>query len=176
MLLDMEPFWWFLELFWPGSQFYACVLIRPAHWENHRQPLQPKVRWGRIIALELAGFSALGLLSVIGGRLVDRAELGLDGGFVGWGLAELVAVGLKFLSLDRNLWGGLVFGLIILLCLGYGLGLVTPLLKGLQKMAEVKPPIPVVNEPVISVAPSVTQTGASLPGVGAQETPPTGAS
>ena len=130
---------------------------------DSRPSTGPKVRWGRIIALELAGFSTLGLLSVIGGRLVDRAELGLDGGFVGWGLAELVAVGLKFLSLDRNIWGGLGFGLITLLCLGYGLNLVTPMLKGLQKIAEVKPPSPVVNEPVISVAPSATQTGAYLP-------------
>jgi hypothetical protein len=33
-----------------------------------------KVPWGRIIALELAGFTALALLSVLGGRLVNRAE------------------------------------------------------------------------------------------------------
>ena len=122
------------------------------------------VQWGRIIALELAGFSVLALLSVIGGRLVNRAELGLDGGFIGWGLAELLVLGLRFIGLRGNLWGGLVCGLAILLCLGYGLGLVSPLLRRLQKMSAAKPPSPVVNEPVISVAPSVTQTGASLPG------------
>lgn len=130
-----------------------------------QSPVEHKIHWGRIIALELAGFSALGFLSVIGGRLVDRAEQGLDGGFVGWGLAELVAMGLRVLSFDRNIWGGMVFGLITLLCIGYGLGLVAPLLKGLQKLSEVKPTSPVVNEPVISVAPSMTQSGASLPGL-----------
>jgi S-DNA-T family DNA segregation ATPase FtsK/SpoIIIE len=124
-----------------------------------------KVHWGRIIALELAGFSLLGLLAVLGGRLVDRAELGLDGGFVGWGLSELVAMGLKLLSLDRNLWSGLVFGLITLLCLGYGLGLTAPLIKQLQKMLEARPQNPMVDQPVVSVAPSVTQTGASMPGL-----------
>jgi S-DNA-T family DNA segregation ATPase FtsK/SpoIIIE len=126
---------------------------------------EQKVRWGRIIALELAGFSVLGLLSVVGGRLVDRAEQGLDGGFVGWGLSELVSMGLKLLSLDRNLWGGLVFGFVTLLCLGYGFGLVTPLIKWLQKMSAVKPTSPMVDEPIVSVAPSVPQTGASLTGL-----------
>jgi S-DNA-T family DNA segregation ATPase FtsK/SpoIIIE len=123
-----------------------------------------KVQWGRIIALELAGFSVLALLSVIGGRLVNRAELGLDGGFIGWGLAELLALGLRLLGLSNNMWGELVLGLVTLLCLGYGLGLVSLLLKQLQKMSAVKPPSPMVNEPVVIVAPAVTQTGASLPG------------
>jgi S-DNA-T family DNA segregation ATPase FtsK/SpoIIIE len=153
-----------------GSTVAGIMVLRmgtyqpAASGESRAFPGQ-KVRWGRIIALELAGFSALGLLSVLGGRVVDRAELGLDGGFVGWGLSELVAMGLKLLSLDRNIWGGLVLGLITLLGLGYGLGLVAPLLKGLQKMSEVKPTATMVNEPVISVAPSVTQTGASLTGL-----------
>jgi len=127
-------------------------------------PPAKRVHWGRVIALELAGFSILGLLAVIGGRVAYRADLGLDGGFVGWGLAELMATGLKYLSLDRNLWGGLAFGLIALACLGYGLGLLPPLLRWLQKTSASKPASLVVNEPVVSVAPAATQTGASMPG------------
>jgi S-DNA-T family DNA segregation ATPase FtsK/SpoIIIE len=123
-----------------------------------------KVQWGRIIALELAGFSILALLSIIGGRLVDRAEDGLDGGFIGWGLAELLALVLRFMGLKNNLWGGLIFGLVTVVCLSYGSGFVSPLIKRLQRMSAVKPPNPLMNEPVISVAPSVTQTGGSLPG------------
>jgi S-DNA-T family DNA segregation ATPase FtsK/SpoIIIE len=118
-----------------------------------------KVPWGRVIALEVAAFSILGLLSVIGGRLVYRAEQGLDGGFIGWGLAELVAIGLRLLSLDRNIWEGLVFGLILFLCLGYGLGLVTPIYKLLQKISTPKPTNPVVNEPAVSVAPAAQAGG-----------------
>jgi S-DNA-T family DNA segregation ATPase FtsK/SpoIIIE len=153
-----------------GSIVAGIIVLRLRSYQTgtsgeSRASPERKVHWGRLIAVELAGFSVLGLLSVVGGRLVDRAELGLDGGFVGWGLAELVAIGLRLLSLDRNIWGGLVFGLITLLCLGYGLGLVSPLLKVLQKMAEVKTSSPMVNEPVVSVATSVTQTGASLPGL-----------
>ena len=124
-----------------------------------------KVRWGRVIALELAGFGILALLSVVGGRLTLRAEAGLDGGFVGWGLAELVAMGLKVIGLDRNLWGGLVLGLFTLICLGYGLGLVPLLARQLQKMAAMKPSISVVTEPVVSVAPSIPPSVTTLPGM-----------
>lgn len=147
-----------------GLMVLRLSSLQPSASGDAQALASKKVRWGRIIALELAGFAVLGLLSVMGGRLVDRAELGLDGGFIGWGLAELVAMGLRYISLDRNIWGGLVFGLIILVCLGYGLGLVPPLLKQLQKMTAVKPASPVLNEPVVSVAPSVAQTGTSLTG------------
>jgi S-DNA-T family DNA segregation ATPase FtsK/SpoIIIE len=134
---------------------------------NMEQGAQPvsRVHWGRIIALELAGFSILGLLAVIGGRVAYRADLGLDGGFVGWGLAELMATGLKYLSLDRNLWGGLAFGLISFLCLGYGLGLVPPLIRWLQKASASKPASPLVSEPAVSVAPAASQSATSLQNV-----------
>jgi S-DNA-T family DNA segregation ATPase FtsK/SpoIIIE len=123
-----------------------------------------KARWGRIIALELAAFSILGLLAVIGGRVAYRADLGLDGGFVGWGLAELMATGLKYLSLDRNLWGGLAFGAITFVCLVYGLGLLPLMIKWLQKSTAARPASQVNHEPVVSVAPASSQSGTSLPG------------
>jgi S-DNA-T family DNA segregation ATPase FtsK/SpoIIIE len=124
----------------------------------------PKIHWGRIIALEMAAFSALALLSVLGGRLVDRAESGLDGGFVGWGLAELLAILLNRLSLTSDIWAGVIFGLITLICLVYGLGLVSPMVKGLQKISTPKPTSPIMNEPVISVAPAGAQAAVSIPG------------
>ncbi|HSB65029.1 MAG TPA: DNA translocase FtsK, partial [Anaerolineales bacterium] len=144
------------------------VLRMHASPRSRPGPIQPPVTrtmsWGRVIALELAGFSILALLSVLGGRLTSRAEAGLDGGFIGWGLAELLAMGLKLVGLDRNLWGGLLSGVIILLCLGYGLGLVPFLIHQLQKMAEMKPALPLTNEPAVSVAPTASQSAASLPG------------
>jgi S-DNA-T family DNA segregation ATPase FtsK/SpoIIIE len=45
--------------------------------------------WGRLIALELASFLTLGLLAVIGGNSILRAEAGQDGGQLGWGLVTL---------------------------------------------------------------------------------------
>lgn len=44
---------------------------------------------GRIIAVELALLFTMALLAVIGGHSLERAELGLDGGQIGWGLAYL---------------------------------------------------------------------------------------
>jgi S-DNA-T family DNA segregation ATPase FtsK/SpoIIIE len=122
------------------------------------------VDWGRVIALELAGFAILALLSVLGGRLTSRAEVGLDGGIVGWGLAELLAMGLRLIGLERNLWGGLILALVSLACLGYGLNLVPILVRQLQKMAAMKEAAPVESEPVVSVAPTGA-TGAAA-GVG----------
>ena len=45
--------------------------------------------FGRFIALEIALLLTLSLLTVIGGNSVERADAGMDGGRVGWGLATL---------------------------------------------------------------------------------------
>jgi S-DNA-T family DNA segregation ATPase FtsK/SpoIIIE len=47
------------------------------------------IRWGRLVAIELAGLFTLGLLSILWGNSVSRADAGMDGGFIGWGLAFL---------------------------------------------------------------------------------------
>ncbi len=132
---------------------------------ENRMPAPHRIYWGQVIALELAGFAILALLSIIGGKLVSRAEAGLDGGFIGWGLAEIISLGLKLLSLDRILWSGIVLGIVAVLCLGYGLGFVPFIVRQLQKMSAIKPISPVINEPVVSVAPTVPQSGSSLPGM-----------
>jgi S-DNA-T family DNA segregation ATPase FtsK/SpoIIIE len=123
------------------------------------------VPWGRIIALEMAAFSCLALLAVIGGRIVDRADLGLDGGYVGWGLSELIALIFSRFGLTSNIWIGVTAGLLMLVFLFYGLNLVTPLSKTLQKLATPKPSTTIVNEPVVSVAPTTAQVGTASPGV-----------
>jgi DNA segregation ATPase FtsK/SpoIIIE, S-DNA-T family len=120
-----------------------------------------RVPWGKIIALELASFASLALLSVIGGRLVERAEQGLDGGFVGWGLADLMSMGLQWIGLDRDIWGGLAFGLILFICLIYGLGLIPVAYRYLQRMTASKPSLP-ENEPAVSVAPAANQAASSV--------------
>ena len=57
------------------------------------------LKWGRVIAVEVSAFLLLALFSVIGepvGNLagnplnsLERAEAGMDGGLIGWGLANL---------------------------------------------------------------------------------------
>jgi S-DNA-T family DNA segregation ATPase FtsK/SpoIIIE len=46
--------------------------------------------WGRLFALEIAAFLTLGLLAALNDNSLARAEAGLDGGRVGWGMVELV--------------------------------------------------------------------------------------
>jgi S-DNA-T family DNA segregation ATPase FtsK/SpoIIIE len=49
----------------------------------------PGLHVGKILAFEGLIISALSVLAITGGRSLERAELGLDGGLIGWGLAEL---------------------------------------------------------------------------------------
>ena len=48
-----------------------------------------------MIWLEVSAFSIMALLSIFGGNLIARAESGLDGGVVGWGIAEFFGLLLK---------------------------------------------------------------------------------
>ncbi len=47
-----------------------------------------RLTWARVISFELAALGILGLLNLIGGHSLERAEIGLDGGLIGWGLTE----------------------------------------------------------------------------------------
>jgi len=126
--------------------------------------LPSKVPWARLIALEVAAFSILAILAVFGDRSIENAEAGIDGGYVGWGLAELVSMILSRIGLTSNIWISVIFGMTLLVCLVYGLGLVAPLARGLQKISIQKPPKPIIDEPVVSVALAGSQAGVSLPG------------
>ena len=78
-----------------------------------------KVHWGRVIALEIAAFLTLALLSVINGN--SLSEGALWGGQVGWGLSMAIA---RYIG---PIWGGLIiFALWILMVLS-ALGLWHPL-------------------------------------------------
>jgi S-DNA-T family DNA segregation ATPase FtsK/SpoIIIE len=58
------------------------------------------VRWGQVIALELAAFLTLAVLSILSGNQLTEGYMW--GGQIGWGLSMLV---IKFIG---PLWGGLV--------------------------------------------------------------------
>ena len=92
-----------------------------------------RLRWGQIIALELAAFLALILLTLLGGQSVSRAESGLDGGFVGWGLAELLRSILAKFALQHIFWSYLLVLLGLFVCLFFGLGLAAPLRRLLRR-------------------------------------------
>lgn len=74
-----------------------------------QQPGTPSpTPWGRILAFEFTGFSLIGLLTILGGASLERANAGLDGGLIGWGLVELP--GLRNLPIGlRGILLGFVF-------------------------------------------------------------------
>ena len=93
--------------------------------------------WGRVIWLEVSAFSVLALLSVINGNSLARAEVGLDGGLVGWGIAEFLE--LLFQSLSQGLADFFVVSIIVIfIILGilFGFGLFRKVLIKLEKSLE----------------------------------------
>jgi len=69
---------------------------------------------GRLIAIEAAAFTALGLLSLVTGHLLERADAGGAGGLIGWGLAE--SLRLLFDSILPN-WLALFLAALLLIVL-----------------------------------------------------------
>ncbi|KPK88710.1 MAG: hypothetical protein AMJ88_18535, partial [Anaerolineae bacterium SM23_ 63] len=62
----------------------AVALVR------HRQGTGLGMNWSRVIALEICIVGGLGLLSVLDGMRLPRAELGYGGGLIGWGVSILI--------------------------------------------------------------------------------------
>lgn len=73
---------WGSYLFIAGVGYAGLNLVR-------RDP--ERLGWVRLLALESAGLLTLGLLALLHGNSLDRAELGLDGGYIGWGISYLVS-------------------------------------------------------------------------------------
>lgn len=114
-----------------------------------------RVPWGQIFALELAAFTLLALLSVIGSVSLSRVEMGLDGGRIGWGLAVLTGIILAPLGLTNLAWHGLILGLIFLFFTIYGLGLATPIWVRIIKLSSTgSQVVSLETEPAVSMSPS----------------------
>ncbi|MCJ7585331.1 MAG: hypothetical protein MUO30_11275 [Anaerolineales bacterium] len=84
-------------------------------FRRSRGPL--KLNWGQVVAVELAAFLTLAVLSVVSGNSLPQAENGWWGGRVGWGLSMLLA---KYIG---PVWGGLVVFLLWGLALTTAFGL-----------------------------------------------------
>ncbi len=83
----LTPWAHFLRLWlgW-GSYFLTLGILLSGILLLRRAERPPS--FGQILSLELASFLTLGLLAQLGGMDLTRAELGLDGGRIGWGLAR----------------------------------------------------------------------------------------
>ncbi|MDI6769225.1 MAG: DNA translocase FtsK [Anaerolineales bacterium] len=76
-----------------------------------------QLNWGQVIAIEIAAFLTLAVLSVLGGNSLPQAEAGWWGGRVGWGLAMLLV---RYLG---SFWGAALIFLFWGLAALTGLGL-----------------------------------------------------
>jgi len=159
---------------WLGHGGVLIALITVwAGWQiiRQREITLATLPWGRIFALEVAAFAMLTLLTLLGGASLERAEAGLDGGLVGWGLAEFLGIAL----------GGLLRGMFLFLVLMWGIiagmGWMPLLLSWLRRTLEGQPyqvpgttSDPVEEEPespsvitIRDVAPLPVQTGLPSP-------------
>lgn len=99
------------------------------------------VSWGRLIALELASLLTLGLLAVFSGNDLFRAESGLDGGRLGWGMVRLLWQTLGTIP------GSLVLFILWALAAATGFGMWARLEAWLTKIAGDEAPM-VIATPV----------------------------
>jgi len=105
-------FGWGSYLFIPIALGVGIVLI------IQRSDVLERIRWGRILILELAIFAGLALLTVAAEGSLERAFDGLDGGLIGWGLAELMG------TFIRPAWLlGLMLALVIFFSVLIGSGI-----------------------------------------------------
>lgn len=98
-----------------------------------------RIRWERVIALEIAAFSALALFAILGGVSIERAARGEDGGYIGWALAEFVGILLTNLFGNTFLRVPLVV-LTLLVSSFFGFNLLPKLEKRLWEIAGESPP------------------------------------
>ncbi|MCL4560586.1 MAG: hypothetical protein M1281_08230, partial [Chloroflexi bacterium] len=76
-----------------GSWIIAVAAGWGGIWAFRRQKARAvKVRLSQVLALEGSALTLVAWLSAAGGGLLDRAEAGLDGGIIGWGLTEILGI------------------------------------------------------------------------------------
>ncbi|MBI4926701.1 MAG: hypothetical protein HY835_02970 [Anaerolineae bacterium] len=93
---------------------------------RHHFEKWPRISLGQVLALEGAVFCVLVLLAIFGGLDINRAEQMLDGGVIGWGLADIIS---NLLPVPFSTIVVLILGLFFLL---FGTGLLTLALRTLE--------------------------------------------
>ena len=100
------------------------------------------IGWGRLFALEIAAFLTISLFAALGGNSLLRAESGMDGGRIGWGLVNL------FWRLGE-LWGTLLLFVLWLLMVMTGFGMWAVMERWLLRLADENQPVEIVSQPEI---------------------------
>lgn len=108
-----------------GSVWVVSGIMVVGLWMLFHQPgrTPPFVNWGRVLAMELAALASIALMTVLGGASLVRAEAGLDGGRLGWGMVEMLRLPLEPFGISGLFLIGLFLLAIFGLCLAFGLDL-----------------------------------------------------
>jgi DNA segregation ATPase FtsK/SpoIIIE, S-DNA-T family len=100
------------------------------------------IGWGRLFALEIASFLTISLFAALGGNSLLRAESGMDGGRIGWGLVNL------FWRLGE-VPGTLLLFILWMLMIMTGFGMWAVLERWLLKLAGENQPAELVTQPEV---------------------------
>lgn len=105
-----------------GSLFIIALGGGVGLWMlQRRSEYTEPIKWKRVFALEIAIFSGIMLMTILGGHDISQAESGQAGGLVGWGLVEALSGWL-------GLWGTGILATLGLVVGGItGLGLISHL-------------------------------------------------
>ncbi len=117
------------------------------------------IHWRRIFIFEGAAFAALILFTVSGQQSLARAEAGLDGGLVGWGLTELLGM------LFSPFWTAVLAGiaLLIFLIVGFNLSKWVSQIWAYVMGQDSSENMPLASHKGVSIAPSVVAKSQSVP-------------
>ena len=85
----LTPWAELLSLWFGWGAYLFVIAIAFSGYAFLRRSSLP-LPWGRLFALEIAAFLTLGLLDAWNDHSLVRAEAGLDGGRIGWGMVELL--------------------------------------------------------------------------------------
>ncbi len=155
------------RLFGWGSIWLVVALAFAGTWLLTQKRKGERVAWGRIFALEAAAFSSMALLAIFGGKSLERAEAGLDGGIVGWGLAVLAGRIFEPLGFLGTIWLVLFVSLIFIWGILAGSGMWRWVVNKVRQPATPGAPIGTISQPSVQEGavslPVKTQTASRFP-------------
>ena len=132
--------------------------------QRHANVLE-RIIWRRVFALEAAAISAWMLVTLAGGVSLERAEAGLDGGRLGWGVTETYLLLFGGESVQNLVFPSLIVGIVLVISLVVGLGLEQPIERVLRKLAQASTPpgeAYLDEDSVVSMAPLADQEHATI--------------
>lgn len=166
---------WWADILWLwfgwGSLWIVALLalsgfLMLKKMSNGGSLIDSNVRWGRVFSIEITAFATLALLAALGGTSFERAELGLDGGRIGWALSYMLGQLLAPVGLTGTMWRVMIIGGVLILSLILALGLTASLATLVEKkvaMSYQSEDGQTGLDEAVSVAPIQGQETAAMP-------------